>query len=196
MSSGLIASFLNSFNHSIVFGTLIGLESLFLVARAPKRRLLPLWSVLLPLLCAAAFIDHRLIALLRSLNYEYLFPFFTTLVAAAGASFIMMLIYRTHGEEANSEANLLVFASIAALFMALPWWTPGTGGVHQWLSSAFELWAGYGTALLCFAALGPRLFNRGSSSGLFGCALFFVSVVMIGVALSGIQGLQLFIFQK
>ena len=196
MNSRLMVSLLSSFNHNIVFGALVGLETIFLVARAPKQRLLPMWCVLLPLLCAGAWIDHRMIAMLHSSRYEYLFPFLATVVAAAGASLVIGIKHRTDGKEPNLETDFLVYASIAALLMALPWWTPVAGGARPWLSSALDLWVGYGTALVSFASLGPRLFNRGSPSGLLRYALFLTAVVIIAIAFSGMHGLQPIVYQK
>ena len=196
MNSGLMVSLLSSFNHNIVFGALVGLETIFLVARAPKQRLFPMWCVLLPLLCAGALIDHRMVTMLHSSRYECLFPFFATVVAAAGASLAMGIKNRTDGEEPNLETDFLMYASIAALLMVLPWWTPVAGGARPWLSSALDLWLGYGTALVSFASLGPRLFNRGSPSGLLGYALFLAAVVIIAIAFSGMHGLQPIVYPK
>jgi hypothetical protein len=174
---------------NVVFGALIGLESMYVLTRVHQNGTAQLWLLLLPLLALASLLSLLFNAVCARLSLGFMVPFLVTVVAAAGATFMAAVHKKFNRRAHEQEASFLFFASIAALLIAVAWWRPAIASIASTLRPAVELWAGYGFGLACFTSLGVRLHPSAVASRLGGIALFYLTMAFIGLTMVGIAGL-------
>jgi hypothetical protein len=181
--------FTNVLDRNLVFGALIGLESMYVLTRVHQNGTARLWLLLLPLL-ALSSLSHLLFDRVCTLySLGFLVPFLVTVVAAAGAAFMVAVHKKINRRAHEQEASFLFFASIAALLIATAWQKPVTASIASSLRPALEMWAGYGFGLACFTSLGARLHPFTTASRFGGIALFYLTIALITLTMSGVMGL-------
>lgn len=186
----MIAEFFSAIlDRNVVFGALIGLESMYALTRVHQNGTARLWLLLLPLLALASILSLLFNRACAFCSCGFLVPFLVTVVAAAGAAFMAAAHKKFNRRAHEQEASFLFFASIAALLIAVAWWRPATASIASSLRPALELWAGYGFGLACFTSLGVRLHPIAVASRFGGIALFYLTVALIGLAMGGVMGL-------
>jgi hypothetical protein len=182
---------LGAIDRNVVFGALIGVETLFLVSQSRVRGAVALWGMLLPALLCAGSIEVFVVSLLRSMHAAYLSPFFCLLIAAGFAQTITAIHRRGYHVGGEDDGNLLLFASMTALLITLPNWGGARLTWSLMLVSAGSLWLGFGIGLACFASLGPRLHGLAKGSRVTGVILFILTLAVIATALGGVTGLRI-----
>lgn len=178
-------------DRNVVFGALIGLESMYVLTRVHQNETVRLWLLLLPLLALASLLALLFTSVCARLSLGFLVPFLVTVVAAAGAAFMAAVHKKFNRRSHEQEASFLFFASIAALLIAAAWWRPAIASVASTLRPAIELWAGYGFGLACFTSLGVRLHPSAVASRFGGIALFYLTIALVGLAMAGVMGIAI-----
>jgi hypothetical protein len=176
-------------DHNVVFGAIIGLESMYVLTRVHQNGTFKLWLLLLPLLAISSFCALLFNRLCVTLSCGHMLPFFITIVAAAGAALMAELHKKFNRRAHEQEAPFLFFASITALLIITAWHDPKTVSLASSLSSAIATWAGYGFGLACFTSLGARLHPFTVASRFGGIALFYLTIAIIGLVMNGVMGL-------
>jgi Na+-translocating ferredoxin:NAD+ oxidoreductase RnfA subunit len=176
-------------DHNVVFGALIGLESMYVLTRVHQNGTFRLWLLLLPLLILTSLGALLLSWMSASLSCNQLVMFFITIVAATGATLMVELHKKFNRRAHEQEASFLFFASITALFIIATWHVPKTVSLASSLKSALSTWAGYGFGLACFTSVGVRLHPFTIASRFGGIALFYLTIAIIGLAMIGVMGL-------
>ena len=179
----------NALDRNVVFSALIGLESMYILTRVHQNGTFTLWLLLLPLLAISSSCAFLFSKVCVALSCGHMLPFFITIVAAAGATF-MAELHKTFNRRAHEqEASFLFFASITALFIIAAWHDPKTISLASSLNSALSTWAGYGFGLACFTSVGVRLHPFTTASRFGGIALFYLTIAITGLAMIGVMGL-------
>jgi hypothetical protein len=181
--------FTSILDRNLVFGALIGLESMYVLTRVHQNGTARLWLPLLPLLALASLSHFLFDRFCNHYSLGFLIPLLVTVVAAAGAAFMVAVHKKFNRRAHEQEASFLFFASIAALLIATAFQKPVTPSIASSLRPALELWAGYGFGLACFTSLGARLHPFTTASRFGGIALFYLTIAIIGLAMSGVMGL-------
>ena len=153
---------------NVVFGALIGLESMYVLTRVHQNGTARLWLLLLPLLALASLLSLLFNAVCARLSLGFMVPFLVTVVAAAGATFMAAVHKKFNRRAHEQEASFLFFASIAALLIAVAWWRPAITSIASSLRPAVELWAARRRCLRLHAPGGDsdtRGFPRGVHLG-------------------------------
>jgi hypothetical protein len=176
-------------DHNVVFGALIGLESMYVLTRVHQNGTFTLWLLLLPLLAISSFCALLFSKVCVALSCGHMLPFFITIVAAAGAALMAELHKKFNRRAHEQEASLFFFASITALFIIAAWQDPKAVSLVSSLNSALSTWAGYGFGLACFTSVGVRLHPFAIASRFGGIALFYLTIAIIGLAMIGVMGL-------
>jgi hypothetical protein len=191
MTSALIQPLLDAINHNVLFGGLIGCESMYVLTRVHQNRSPLLWALLLPLLLAVSLVDYSLAMFLRMVSCTFLLPLCVTLVAAAAATLITAVHKQYNRRTHEKQAGLLFFVSMTALCIAVAFWHTSGPTVATSLQSALSLWAGYGIGLACFASIGVKLNAFMTTSRYAGMALFYLTLSLIGLFMAGLAGLTI-----
>jgi|WetSurMetagenome_2_1015567.scaffolds.fasta_scaffold42406_2 hypothetical protein len=178
-------------DHNVVFGGLIGLESMYVLTRVHQNGTFKLWLLLLPLLAISSFCALLFSRVCVTFSCSHMLPFFITIVAAAGATLMAELHKKFNRRAHEQEAPFLFFASITALLIVASWHDPKTVSFASSLNSALSTWAGYGFGLACFTSAGVRLHPFAIASRFGGIALFYLTIGIIGLAMIGVTGLVL-----
>ena len=186
----LFTTALAALDHNVIFGALIGIECLFLMSRVPLRRVFIFWGMLLPTLIAAGLLDKVMGGALRPVHAAFLAPFLELLMAAAGAGALVAIYQRISSIDTGHDAELLLFASIAALLVALPRLNGGNTGPSAIIGSAAAMWLGYGIGLVCFASLGGRLRKIITGGRFAGPILFLWTFAIVALAVGAVTGLR------
>jgi Na+-translocating ferredoxin:NAD+ oxidoreductase RnfA subunit len=176
-------------DHNVVFGALIGLESMYVLTHTHQNGTFRLWLLLLPMLMLSSLTPLPISWISASLSNHHLFPFFITIVAAACAT-AMAEFHKKFNRRANEqEASFLFFASIAALCIVAAWHDQKSVSLASSVTSALSTWAGYGIGLAVFTSLGVRLHPFTVASRFGGIALLYATIAIIGLAMTGVMGI-------